>query len=60
MIIKIIIKNIFEELVKERFDEMKESINEVNQNDLTYYLKVNTAKKRFDNFNNGKEIFLKN
>ena len=60
MIIKIIIKNIFEELVKERFDEMKESINEVNQNDLTYYLKVNTAKKRFGNFNNGKEIFLKN
>ena len=59
MIIKIIIKNIFEELVKERFDEMKESINEVNQNDLTYYLKVNTAKKRFDNFNNGIEFFLK-
>ena len=57
MIIKIIIKNIFEELVKERFDEMKESINEVNQNDLTYYLKVNTAKKRFDNFNNGIEFF---
>ena len=59
MIIKIIIKNIFEELVKERFDEMKESINEVNQNDLTYYLKVNTAKKRFDNFNNGIEFFFK-
>ena len=38
---------------------MKESINEVNQNDLTYYLKVNTAKKRFDNFNNGIEFFLK-
>ena len=57
MIIKIIIQNIFEELVKERFDEMKESINEVNQNDLTYYLKVNTAKKRFDNFNNGIEFF---
>ena len=57
MIIKIFIKNIFEELVKERFDEMKESINEVNQNDLTYYLKVNTAKKRFDNFNNGIEFF---
>ena len=57
MIIKIIIKNIFEELVKERFDEMKESINEVNQNDLTYCLKVNTAKKRFDNFNNGIEFF---
>ena len=58
MIIKIIIKNIFEELVKERFDEMKESVNEVNQNDLTNYLKVNRAKKRFDNFdNNGIEFF---
>ena len=29
-------KEIFEELVKERFDEIKELTNEINQNDLKY------------------------
>ena len=28
----------FEELVKERFDEIKELTDETNQNDITYYL----------------------
>ena len=41
MIIKIIIKK-FEELVKERLDEIKDT----NQNDLTYYFKDNTARKK--------------
>ena len=30
-------KKLFEELVKERFDEVKGLINEINQNDLIYY-----------------------
>ena len=59
MIIKIIIKKIFEELVKERFDEIKELNDEINQHDLIYYFKGNTARKRFDDFNNGMELFKK-
>ena len=54
---KIIIKKIFEELVKERFDEIKELIDEMNHNDLIYYFKGNTATQRFDDFNNGIEFF---
>ena len=46
-------KKIFEELVKERFDEIKELTHEINQNDLIYYFKGNTARKKFDDFNNG-------
>ena len=38
-------KEIFEELVKGRFDEIKELTDEINQNDLTYYFKGNTARK---------------
>ena len=52
-------KEIFEELVKERFDEIKELTNEINQNDLIYYFKGNTARKRFDDFNNGIKLFEK-
>ena len=50
---------IYEELVKERFDEIKELTNEINQNSLTYYFKGNTARKRFDDFFNGIELFKK-
>ena len=60
-IIKIIIKKIFEEL--KGFDEIEELTDEINQNDLTYYFKDNTARKRFDDFNigfnNGTELFGK-
>ena len=49
MIIKIIIKKIFEELVKEIW-----------WNKLIYYLKGNTFSKRFNDFNNGIEFFKKN
>ena len=52
-------KNIFGELVKEWFDEIKESPNEINQNNLTYYFEGNTARKRFDDFNNGIKLFEK-
>ena len=48
-----------EEIVKKRFDEIKELTNEINQNDLTYYFKGNTARKRFDDFNNGIKLFEK-
>ena len=49
---------IFEEL-NARFDEIKELTNEINQNDLMYYFKSNTSRKRFDDFNNGIELFKK-
>ena len=39
-------KKIFEELVKERLNEIKELTNEINQNDLIYCFKGNTARKR--------------
>ena len=52
-------KNIFEELVKERFNEIKELTDEKNQNDLIYYFKGNTFRKRFCDFNNGIEFFKK-
>ena len=43
-------KEIFEELVKENFDEIKELTDEINENDLIYNFKGNTARKRFDDF----------
>ena len=51
-------KEIFDELVKERFDETKELANGINQNHLIYYFKGNTGWKRFDDFN-GIELFTK-
>ena len=45
-------KEMCEELVKERFDEIKKLTDEINQNDLTYYFKGNNARKRFDDFKN--------
>ena len=50
---------IFEELVKQRFDEIKELTNEIDHNDLTYYFKGNTVRKRLDDFNNVMEIEVK-
>ena len=52
-------KKIIEELVKERIYGTKELIDEINQNDLKYYFKCNTSRKRFDYFNNGIELFKK-
>ena len=42
-------EEIFEELVKEKFYEIKELTNEINQNDLTYYfiLKVILLERNF-------------
>ena len=53
-------KKIFEELVKERFYEIKEFTDEINQNDLIYYAKSNTSRKRFYGSNNCIELFKKN
>ena len=36
---------------------MKELPREINSDYLTYYFEGNTIKKRFDDFNNGTEIF---
>ena len=52
-------KEIFEELVKERYDETKELTKEINHDDLIYYVKGITARKRFNDFNNGIELFGK-
>ena len=52
-------KKMIEKLVKERFDEIIELTDEMNQNDLIYYLKGNTARKRFDDFNNDIKLLKK-
>ena len=52
-------KEILEELVEERFPEIKELTDEINQNDLTYHFNSNTARKRFEYFNNGIELSKK-
>ena len=49
-------KKIFEELVKERFNEIKELTNEISKNDLIYYLKSNTSRKRYEDFNDSIEL----
>ena len=53
---KVNYKEMLENLDKERFDERKELTDEINQNNLTYYFKGNTARKRFDDSNNGIEL----
>ena len=52
-------KEIFEKLVKERFDEIKEWTNKIKYDDLTYYFTGNPARKRFDDVNNVMKLFLK-
>ena len=52
-------KTVFEGLVKERFDEIKQLTHEINQNYVIYYFKSNTSSKRFDGFNNSTELFKK-
>ena len=50
---KVNYQKMYDELVKERLDETKELSDKVNQKYLMSYLKANTTRKRFDNFNNG-------
>ena len=46
-------KQIFNELVKKTFDKIIELIFEINQNDLIYFFKGSSARKRFNDPNNG-------
>ena len=39
-------KTVFEGLVKERFDEIKQLTHEINQNYFIYYFKSNTSSKK--------------
>ena len=55
---KDIYKQIFDKIVKEKFDVIRELTNEINDDYLTYYFKGDTA-KGFDDFNNGIELFKK-
>ena len=53
-------KEIFEELLKkERFDEIIELTNEMNQNDLTYFFYFEGNTQWFNDFSNGIELFEK-
>ena len=52
-------KEIFAQLVEEKFDEVKELTYEIDHDDLIYYFKNNTAKKIFNDFDNGIELFRK-
>ena len=56
---KVNYKEIFEKLVKERLDEIKELTNKINQNGLTCCFKGDTAGKKFDGLNNGIELLKK-
>ena len=47
---KEIYQEIYEQLVQEKFDEMQELTDEINQNDLTYYFQGNTFRKRSKDF----------
>ena len=47
-------KEIFDELVKERFDHVNELMDEINQNNWIYYFKGNMFRIRFHDYNNGK------
>ena len=56
---KSIYKEIFDKLVKEKFDGMKELIYKTDYDNLIYYFKGDTAKKIFNDFENGIKRFRK-
>ena len=49
----------FEELVDERFDKIKELSDEINPDDLINHFRGNTARKRYDDFKNEIKLFNK-
>ena len=53
---KVHYKEIFNELVTERFDKIIELFDEINWNELIYYLKGNSTIKIFDDFNKGLKV----
>ena len=50
-------KEIYEEIVRERFNEVIESNDETNFEDLIYHCKGNTAIKRFNDSKNEIKLF---
>ena len=56
---KSIYKEIFDKLVKWKFDKIKELSDEINHTDLIYYFKNNTTTKYFIDFENEVELFRK-
>ena len=59
LINKYIYKEIFDEIGK-KIDQIRELTNEIKHDYLTYYFKGDASKRRFDDFNNGTKLFLKN
>ena len=55
---KSIDKKIFDRVVIERFDEIKELTNEIDHDDLIYHFKNNTN-KNINDFDDGIELFQK-
>ena len=49
----------FEELVDERFDKIKELSDEINPDDLINHFRANTARKRYYDFKNEIKLFNK-
>ena len=45
--------------MKEKFDGTKELIYKTDHDNLIYYFKGDTAKKMFNDFDNGKKLFRK-
>ena len=50
-------KEIFERLVKEKFDEIKQLNYEAKHNDVIHYFKSNATNEIFNEFNNDIERF---
>ena len=54
-----IYKEIFDKLVKAKFDRIKELTYKIDHDDLMYYFKNDTARKFFNDFDSGIELFRK-
>ena len=54
---KSIYKEIFDKLVKEKLDEIKELTYKIDHDYLIYYFKNDTTEKRFNDFDYGIELF---
>ena len=50
---KDIYKEILDQIVKEKIDNIRELTDEINDHYLRYYFIGDTARKSFDDFNNG-------
>ena len=57
--IKNIYEEIFDKIVTEKFNEIRELTNGKSHDYLTYYFNGDTSKQRFDDYNNCIEFFKK-